>query len=296
MRNPFETSPWEGPPDEELAQQAAGGDRAALELLVRRHQDWIFNIALRMFQTHEDAEDCAQEVLVKIVTRLGTFRGESAFRTWAYRIVANHVLDRRRSRAEEAVGGFDCYSRYLDSAVDEDLDAEFASPQERHVLIEEARLACTMGMLLCLSREQRLVFVFGEMLGTSDRIGAEVLGLTRANFRQQLSRARRQLAAYLKGRCGLVDPANPCRCARKTRAFIRDGIVDPERLVFHAPAVEAARRNAADIAGALDGIAVYRGHPLQVAPDLAERLGALVGDGQIAAVLRLSEDNKGDVQ
>ncbi len=91
-----------------------------------------------------------------------------------------------------------------------------------------------MGMLLCLDREQRLAFVLGEILGATDAEGADALGTTRDGFRQRLSRARRQLQSFLSERCSLVDPLNPCRCARKTRAFVRAGIVDPARLQFTA--------------------------------------------------------------
>jgi RNA polymerase sigma factor (sigma-70 family) len=64
-----------------------GGDRAALEQLVARHGPWIFNVAARMVWRRDDAADVTQEVLVKAITRLSSFRGESAFRTWLYRIV-----------------------------------------------------------------------------------------------------------------------------------------------------------------------------------------------------------------
>jgi hypothetical protein len=61
----------------------------------------------------------------------------------------------------------------------------------------------------------------GEILEASDAPGAEILGTSRANFRQRLRRAaRQQLRGFMAGRCGLAEPSNPCRCARKTRGFI----------------------------------------------------------------------------
>jgi RNA polymerase sigma factor (sigma-70 family) len=183
-----------------------------------------------MLHHRQDAEDATQEILVRVATGLSSFRRASAFRTWAHRIAVNHVLDRKRSRPETVVTGFDCYADYLDRAPDEDF--AIGDSPETALLIEEARISCTMGMLLCLDRQQRMVFLLGEMLETNDVVGAELLGTSRENFRQLLARARAKLSGFMRGRCGLVDPQAPCRCASKTQAFIRDGIVDPKRIQF----------------------------------------------------------------
>src|SRR5688500_17500533 len=94
--NPFVEKHESDAVDAELVEQAIGGNRDALEKLVLRHQAWIYNIAIRMVFHPEDAEEVTQEVLVKVVTKLGTFKGESKFRTWLYRIAANHVLNMKR--------------------------------------------------------------------------------------------------------------------------------------------------------------------------------------------------------
>jgi RNA polymerase sigma factor (sigma-70 family) len=188
-----------------------------------------------------DAEDATQEILVKIVTRLDSFRGESAFRTWAYRVAANHLLSMCRGRTEQVIGGFECYAGALDRTPEEDAPEDRALSAEDALLAEEARIGCTRGMLLCLDREQRLAFVLAEILELPDVEAAGILGLSHDAFRQRLSRARHQLSEFLRGRCGLVDGANPCRCARKTRGFVRAGIVDPASLRFtdaHRVAVE----------------------------------------------------------
>ncbi len=261
--------------DDSLAAAAAAGDRAALEALLGRHQGWIHNLALRMLWDAHDAEDATQEILVKIATRLASFRGESAVRTWVWRVAANHLLSRRRGRVEGVVHDFDCYANALGSLPDEDEPG----PEER-LLVQEAKVGCTMGMLLCLDREQRLAFVLGEILGANDAEGADALGTTRDGFRQRLSRARRQLQSFLSGRCSLVDPLNPCRCARKTRAFVRAGIVDPARLQFtaaHRARVEEvapARADALDRAGAAFA-RLWREHPFYEPPALAQLCGLL---------------------
>src|SRR5438874_8665484 len=114
MFNPF-TEVAEGDiTDAELVELAKNGDRAALETLVLRHQAWVYNIAVRMvFQPH-DAEEVTQEVLVKVITRLGTFQGQSRFRTWLYRIAANHVLNMKRRSAEARATTFADYGAAID--------------------------------------------------------------------------------------------------------------------------------------------------------------------------------------
>src|SRR5437879_10113333 len=109
MFNPFSEIVEAGTADAALVEQAKNGDRAALEKLVLRHQAWIYNIAVRMvFQPH-DAEEVTQEVLVKVITKLSTFKGESKFRTWLYRITANHVLNMKRRSVETQEWTFASY-------------------------------------------------------------------------------------------------------------------------------------------------------------------------------------------
>ncbi|MBI3753389.1 MAG: sigma-70 family RNA polymerase sigma factor, partial [Deltaproteobacteria bacterium] len=79
--------------DAALVESAQKGDRGALEKLIVRHQAWIYNIAMRMVLNPQIAEDVTQEVLIKVLTKLSTFQGRSNFRTWLYRIAANHVIN-----------------------------------------------------------------------------------------------------------------------------------------------------------------------------------------------------------
>ena len=109
MFNPFAERTDADASDVALVEKAKSGDRGALEKLVLRHQAWIYNIAIRMVFHPQDAEEVTQEVLVKVITKLSTFKGESKFRTWLYRIAANHVLNMKRRSAETKVTTFADY-------------------------------------------------------------------------------------------------------------------------------------------------------------------------------------------
>jgi RNA polymerase sigma factor (sigma-70 family) len=267
--------------DENLVARARAGDRKALEDLIEHHQAWIYNIALRMLFHPQDAEDATQEILVKIVTRLSSFEGRSSLRTWIYRIVVNHVLNMRRGRLEDPLIDFRRYGEELEKIPDLDPpDPKGASP-DGNLLVTEAMLACTSGMLLCLDREQRLAYILGAILGVSDAVAAEVLELTSENFRQRLARARRDLRNFMNDKCGLVNPANPCRCAKKTRGFIQAGHVDPKNLLFVRERIckvrEAAPKTYQTIKTLDDKCAeIYRGHPFYRPPDLVQMVRKLV--------------------
>src|SRR5438309_11846910 len=171
MFNPFSEVAEIGSVDADLVEQARNGDRAALEKLVLRHQAWIYNIAVRMVFRPQDAEEVTQEVLIKVITKLGTFKGESKFRTWLYRIAANHVLNMKRRSAETQTTTFADYGAAIDRTPDLDLPDPKSVPVDVPLLVEEAKIGCTTGMLLCLDRKQRLIFTLGEILGASERGG-----------------------------------------------------------------------------------------------------------------------------
>src|SRR3989454_3129893 len=158
--------------DRALVERAAAGERQALEDLVRRHQAWIYNIAIRMLGHPQDAEDATQEVLIKALTRLSSFEGRSTFRTWLYRIVVNHVLNMKRGRLEPETLTFGCYAHGLDNTPDLDPSDEASVPVDVRLVVDEARISCTAGMLLCLDRAQRLVYILGDR-SEERRVGKE---------------------------------------------------------------------------------------------------------------------------
>ncbi len=288
--NPFADTPDGDADDLVLVRRAQGGDRDALETIVGRHQAWIYNLVLRMVYHPHDAEDVTQEVLVKLLTSLSTFAGRSRFRTWLYRVVVNHVLNMKRARGEAAEWTFRRYGDGLDGAPDTELPDPNTVPVELHLIVDESRITCSSGMLLCLTREQRLVYVLGEIFGVSDVVGAELLDTTRENFRQKLARARRDLHSFMHDKCGLVNTANPCRCAKKTRAFIDAGFVTPDGLLFARAHVQRVRDVAPrlhDDVNALDTAyaEVHRAHPFQPAPDLVASVRALLAQPRFRTLL-----------
>lgn len=267
--------------DLDLVRLVQSGDKEALEVLITRHQRWIYNIALRMVCLPQDAEDATQEILIKVLTKLSAFRGDSQFRTWLYRLAVNHLLNMKRGRAEARAWTFDKYGRELDRTPDADPPAADSQRPDARLLVEEAKIGCTSGMLLCLNREQRLVYVLGEIFGVTDRVGAELLDISRDSFRQKLARARRDLCTFLQGKCGLVKTSNPCRCAKKTQGFIQLGYVDPQNLLFARERIVQVREVAEKRSEQIDALYaayadIHRNHPFHEPPDFAGSLRTLI--------------------
>lgn len=280
--------------DVELVEQARAGSRDALEKLILRHQAWIYNIAVRMVFQPQDAEEVTQEVLIKAVTRLSTFQGDSQFRTWLYRITANHVLNMKRRGGEVRPQTFSSYAAAINDTPDLDLPDPRSVPVDVPLLVEEAKIACTTGMLLCLDREQRLIFTLGEILGVSDTVGSEILEISADNFRQRLTRARRDLYRFMHNQCGLVNTSNPCRCPRKTKGFIQDGHVDPDHLLFASQHLLRIQEAAADTIREIEDLldrqhaAIFRDHPFLQPADHAHWLRRILDRPEIRAALQLT--------
>ncbi len=259
---------------------AKAGDRDALTGLVAEHKPWIYNLALRMVWSPVEAEDATQDVLVKMLRGLKNFEGRSQFRTWLYRIAVNHLINRKKGMIEQSVTSFEEYGAGLDSAPDAEVPG-FATV-ERDLLVEEAKIGCMTGMLLCLDRDQRIAYLLGSVFAFEDTLCAEILEIKRDAFRKRLSRARQDLHHFMQNKCGLVDASNPCRCSRKTKAFIDRGFVDPERLKF----ARARARRLVDVATAgarslfkavtEDAPRLFREHPFVDGPDTLERVQQLI--------------------
>lgn len=267
---------------------AVGGDMDALNELIRRHQSWVFNLALRMIWRREAAEDATQEILVKAVTKLASFEGRSTFRTWLNRVAVNHLLNVRKSEMEEKAMTFSDMGLSLDAVGDEELPDSRTLPVEKKVIVEEARLGCITAMLMCLDRRQRIAFILGEILGETSDAAAGAMGVTSANFRQLLSRARQDLYQFMNEKCGLVNTSNPCRCARKASGFLRNGWLDPDSLSFSKDRIEAVRRCADEKMEELNAIdrqhaEIYRQQPFLAGPDLSGKLRELIMQSDFAA-------------
>lgn len=202
---------------DELARRAVEGDAAALSSLCQALEAPVYRLCLRMTGDVRDAEDAAQDVLVKVVTNLSRFEGKSALTTWVHQIAVRHVLSLKKSRAEERSVDEDGFASLLEQGLAFAATQPPPSPEDR-TLINEVRLSCTQGMLLTLSREERLALVLTDVLGFEGAEAAEIAETSHDAFRQRVSRARTKLSTFLERSCGEVTPSAACSCERQLPA------------------------------------------------------------------------------
>lgn len=281
MKNPLSTT-YDETTDQQLIEQAIAGNKQALNDLIVRHEHFIYNVAWKYTNDQDEASDLTQEVLIKVITKLSTFKGNSSFRTWLYRIVFNEFLQTKRRPMEDRWEDFDDFARQLNAIPNPELS--LAEEQEQILRTKTARVRCMSGMLMCLTREQRLIYVLGDVFQIGHSMGADIFGITKDNFRKKLSRTRKEFHAFMNRQCGLVHQDNPCRCSKKAKAMEAAGrmqtnkkLFDPE---FSATIAEYAESVADEVADVVDRkyIEFFQQHPTRKNFDKETVIKELVND------------------
>lgn len=238
--------------EQELINKCLQGDRRSLEALVGSVQSTIFNLSLRFLWSRMDAEDATQEILLKIITNLSKFNGQSKFSTWAYRIATNYLIDQKRTKIEEVLTSFDVYAEDLQN---------FKAPLEynlpdKELLEKEMKTSCTLAMLQCLNRDQRMAFILGSILKINSKVGSEITNTTPDNFRKRLEQARGILSGFLNNNCGVYNPSVACRCNKRINTALVCGRIDKSALNF-ADKIESYNEEMEELSS-LQGI--YQNH------------------------------------
>jgi len=174
--------PASGAADSELVRAARGGDRSALEMLLRRHHDRIAALCRRMCGNDADGADATQEALIALVRGLPRYDGRAAFSTWAYRVATNACLDELRRRSRRPLPGLEADDSALRSAGPGDMAEAVAA----RVDVDAA--------LGRLTPEFRAAVVLRDLCTLDYAEIAEVLGLPAGTVRSRIARGRAQLA------------------------------------------------------------------------------------------------------
>ena len=172
-------------PDDILIEKSKQGDLEAFDLLVYRYESRIYNMAFRFMGNHSDAGDLAQETFIRLYRSLSTFRGESGFLTWLYRICANACRDElRRLKRQQSISWeeISCGAETANRYSNEPLPEEHLERQELKDSLQEC--------LNSLSEEHRLILVLREIQELSYDEIAHVLNCTMGTVKSRLSRAR----------------------------------------------------------------------------------------------------------
>lgn len=234
-----------------LVGQATAGDKKALETLVAGVQDMVFNLSLRMLGTFADAEDAAQDILLKMITHLSSFRGDSAFTTWVFRIAVNHLKNYKKHMFARFPLSFEYYGDDIENGKLQDVP-DLTQNVEKELLAEELKMSCTNVMLQCLDPESRCIFILGTMFQLDSRIAGEILKMTPEAYRQRLSRVRRKMADFLGQYCGEYGGGR-CKCKDRVNYAIQNHRIHPLQLDYTA-ASEIPVQTIVDVKNAMEEI------------------------------------------
>lgn len=169
-----------------LIDQATAGDKQSLEKVILSVQDLVFNLSLRMLGTFTDAEDATQDILLKIITHLSSFKKESSFSTWVFRIAVNHLKNYQKHMFAHCSLSFEYYGDDIENGEIQNVP-DLTQNVERSILAEELKMSCTNVMLQCLDAESRCILILGTMFKVDSRIAGEILGMSSEAYRQRFS-------------------------------------------------------------------------------------------------------------
>ena len=234
-----------------LVEKAVGGDRNALETLVADVQDMVFNLSLRMLGTFIDAEDASQDILLKVITHLSSFRGDSSFTTWVFRIGVNHLKNYKKHMFGRFPMSFEYYGDDIEHGKIQDVP-DLTQNVEKDILAEELKMSCTNVMLQCLDAESRCIFILGTMFKIDSSMAGEILDMSPEAYRQRLSRIRKKMADFLGQYCGEYGRGR-CRCKDRVNYAIQNHRINPQQLDY-GRAVEIPVQTMLDVKHAMEEI------------------------------------------
>ncbi len=178
-----------------LLERAKSGDIAAFEQLIESYQKKIFNIALRMLGNYDDAGDLTQEVLIRIYKSIKSFKEQSSFSTWIYRITTNVCLDEIRKRKNRKVISLDEEIKLDDGDMKRQIESDEPSPEETAETEDLKKIVNEA--IANLNEEHRIVIILRDIQGLSYEEIAEALNCPEGTVKSRINRARQALKNIL---------------------------------------------------------------------------------------------------
>jgi RNA polymerase sigma-70 factor (ECF subfamily) len=179
----------------ELIEQLKHGDESAFKVIVEQWQDMVYNTILGIVQNETEAEDLAQDVFIKVFEKISTFKGDSKFSTWLYRIATTTALDHLRSKKRKKRFGF------LQSLGGGGTEEKEQVPDFHHPgisLDNKERSAVLFKAIAALPENQKAAYTLHKLEGLSYRDVSEVLNTTVSAVESLMSRANQNLRKQLE--------------------------------------------------------------------------------------------------
>ncbi len=180
----------------ELIVQLQQGNQTAFRRLVDEWQDMVYNTAIGIVQNAEDADDIAQEVFIQVYQSVNSFKGESKFSTWLYRITISKALDHEKKKKRKKRFAF-VQSLFGDASEEKIHPPDFHHPGI--VLENKERASELFNALKQIPESQRTAFTLHKLEGLSYQEVAEIMNTTLYAVESLMGRAKGNLKKELKG-------------------------------------------------------------------------------------------------
>lgn len=193
---------------------------ARFDELYRENQAKVYRLAMSLAGNAHDAEDITQEAFFRAFRSYHTFREDSSFFTWIYRITFNVANDCLKQRNKLPVLALTEDQGYV---LEDIIDRNPANNPETELLAHQARLKCLHCLTECLPLDQRKVFCLAITIGLPHKLVAEILDLSVPSVKTTLHRAKKRWFGYMENRCRFIRKSNPCTCKQWVRFGLQQG-------------------------------------------------------------------------
>ena len=202
--------------------------------LYRDNQPKVYRLALSLAGNAHDAEDITQEAFSRAFRSYETFREDSSFFTWIYRITVNVSNDYLKYRSKLPI-----YSLTEDQgySIEEIIDTNPANNPETELLAYQARVKCLHSLTECLQANERKVFCLAITVGLPQKLVAEILNMSLSSVKTTLHRAKKRWFGYMENRCNFIKKSNPCNCRQFVRFGLSQGWISKEAAVNPLPPI-----------------------------------------------------------
>ncbi len=213
--------------------------RDLFDQLYGDNQPKVYRLALSLAGNVHDAEDITQEAFFRAFRSYETFRRESSFFTWIYRIALNVANDHLKYRSKLPI---QMLTEDLGYSREEIIDTNPANNPETELLAYQVRMKCLHALTECLQANERKVFCLAVTLDLPHKQIAEILDCTVGSVKTTLHRARKRWFGYMENMCQFIKKDNPCNCKQWVRFAASKGMISKDTPVQPLPPINVQAR------------------------------------------------------
>jgi RNA polymerase sigma factor (sigma-70 family) len=195
----------------------------------------VYNFAFRMTSDVQLSEDITQETFIQVFTNYDNFRGDSQISTWIFAIEKNICLRHLERKKRNSFRSLEKLIEKVNLAVS---DEKYAGP-EKQFYINQVKDGCLLGVLRCLSFNQRMAFILVVLFDMNVTEASQIINKSENSTRILVHRARKNIKAFLCNNCSLYDQENHCRCENLISFSLKQGWIDKYNPAINPETIKA---------------------------------------------------------